>query len=223
MLIRHVCHFCFGFLCGCAFSVANAATRCIAEGFVPNDHDILRLHWQNSGLSEILLQLKANGSYIRIHECSGDLRQRKKWKSKFKNKYIRCYFTVGLDMFDKSMVEEPKTNQMKDALQLFAELCADKELKQTPKVVVLTKLDLFHERVKSRFEAFQAVFPEYTATPDPTEALKHVINEFKKRGGGEEVRVMALNCMDMAASPLKQELDAVPAPPLCYPATSCTT
>eukprot|EP01084_Bolivina_argentea_P051250 94276_1 len=109
--------------------------------YVPSDTDILKCRHRNKG------PIEAKYEMFSIISPGGQRSERIKWKIFFDN-VSAVIFVASLSCYDEALDENGSENSMTDQLVLFAEICNDKILDQTPLMVFLTKKDLFADKIK---------------------------------------------------------------------------
>jgi len=121
----------------------NQLDRIVKENYVPTDIDILRARLKTTSVVETTFAWE--GSYFRIVDVGGQKGERKKWLPLFSG-VTAVIFCIGLSDFDLPMEEDPETNRMNDALELFREVANSKYLENVPIILFLNKKDLFEEK-----------------------------------------------------------------------------
>lgn len=158
--------------------------RLFSPGYQPSDGDILRCRNKTTGIIETEFPLQ-DRTY-RIFDVGGQRSERKKWIHCFEN-VTAVLFIVALSGYDACLVEDKESNQMKEALMLFDNICNSKWFVRTSMILFLNKVDVFRTMIETtgspiidggaphahRASApITKFFPEYKGSPTDFEAAK---------------------------------------------------
>jgi G-protein alpha subunit len=86
-----------------------------------------------------------------FYDVSGKRNQRKYWVPYFDNVHT-ILFVASLASYDLLLEERPYTNRILDAMSLFKDICHEKLLSGTKKLLFLNKIDLFKKKVPMEFD-----------------------------------------------------------------------
>jgi len=148
--------------------------RIVKENYVPNDIDILRARLKTTSVVETTFAW--DGSYFRIVDVGGQKGERKKWLPLFSG-VTAVIFCIGLSDFDLPMEEDPQTNRMADALEVFKDVANSKYLEKTPIILFLNKKDLFEEKIKK--SDLSVCFTDYSGGRHYDAAFKFIQKKFQ--------------------------------------------
>ncbi|KAJ5775827.1 guanine nucleotide-binding protein alpha-2 subunit [Penicillium nucicola] len=160
--------------------------------------DILRIHGQSGGATEILFT-QANLNW-RIVDLGGQSLERRKWMPCFGDvDYL--IFVVPLSSYDQSLDDGHCTqNEMRDAMKLFDSFANGDYFKSKPILLVLDKLDIFEEKL--RHSPIYGHFPEFNDS-DTTlwGAVEYFGGLFKQinKTQGRDIYVHYTNTTDTAS------------------------
>lgn len=84
--------------------------------------------------------------YILIN-TGGQRNERKKWLNLFEDNY-NCVFVVGLTQYHQILYEDDITNRLEEDLSVFEKTVNSEKFKNKKIILVLSKKDVFDERLK---------------------------------------------------------------------------
>eukprot|EP01103_Thecamoeba_quadrilineata_P006175 TRINITY_DN15902_c0_g1_i1.p1 TRINITY_DN15902_c0_g1~~TRINITY_DN15902_c0_g1_i1.p1 ORF type:complete len:342 (+),score=78.79 TRINITY_DN15902_c0_g1_i1:90-1115(+) len=148
--------------------------RIAADGFVPNEPDILRCRGKTTGIIETDFIL--DGYHFKVVDVGGQRSERKKWVNCFQD-VTAVLFCVALSEYDLKMYEESTTNRMDESLRVFKEISNNRWFSDTPMILLLNKKDLFEEKIKE--VPLTVAFPDYDGPNEYDPAVKYIEEVFR--------------------------------------------
>ncbi|KAJ6437060.1 guanine nucleotide-binding protein alpha-2 subunit [Purpureocillium lavendulum] len=122
-------------------------SRIWADGYIPNDLDILSARLKTTNITECCFTL--GPLTYRILDVGGQRSERKKWIHCFEN--VQCVlFMVAMSGYDQCLVEDMDTNQMSEALILFEYIVNSQWFTKSAMILFLNKMDLFKAKLPQR-------------------------------------------------------------------------
>lgn len=91
----------------------------------------------------------------------GQRTERRKWLHLFYGKITAIIYCVSLADYDSLLREDIKTNRLRESVELFKETCKNPQFKDLWCFLLLNKLDLFEEKIKTKDPASYG-FSDYT-------------------------------------------------------------
>eukprot|EP00301_Raphidiophrys_heterophryoidea_P021662 c601_g1_i1.p1 GENE.c601_g1_i1~~c601_g1_i1.p1 ORF type:complete len:198 (+),score=61.09 c601_g1_i1:520-1113(+) len=143
--------------------------------FQATDDDIALSKADTMTIAE--LSLKYNNTNFKLIDL-GNKRSdalRRKWLSMFQDSVVAVWFIVGLSEYDQVLLEDPTTNSLNDAIEMFRVLCHSQCI-GTPIILFLNKRDLFAEKL--RRVDLSDFFPEYTGGHNFDKGCEFVTSKF---------------------------------------------
>ncbi|XP_028310829.1 guanine nucleotide-binding protein G(o) subunit alpha-like [Gouania willdenowi] len=151
-------------------------TRIIMPNYVPTEADVLRVRVRTRGIIET--QFQVNGIVFRLYDVGGQPTERRKWLSFFDGIHA-ALFVVSLSSFDTMLLEDPSVNQLYESFNLFSSLCSNPAFEKTSTILLMNKLDLFHEKIKHSERHLRLYLPTYKGPDgDVTAAAQHITAMF---------------------------------------------
>ncbi|KAG6023124.1 G-Protein alpha subunit [Claviceps citrina] len=150
--------------------------RIWADGYVPNDQDLLRSRLRTTGITENVFDL--GQLTYRMFDVGGQRSERKKWIHCFEN--VHCLlFLVAISGYDQCLVEDKDGNQMNEALMLWESIANSHWFNKTAMILFLNKMDLFREKLpKSPISKYG--FTDYRGPEDDYKAAsKYFLDKFR--------------------------------------------
>ncbi|KAK5987524.1 Guanine nucleotide-binding protein alpha-2 subunit [Cladobotryum mycophilum] len=154
----------------------NDIDRIWAEGYIPNDQDLLRSRLRTTGITETIFDL--GQLTYRMFDVGGQRSERKKWIHCFEN--VNCLlFLVAISGYDQCLVEDKDGNQMNEALMLWESIANSHWFARSSLILFLNKMDLFKEKLpKSPITRYG--FTDYHGPEDDYKAAsKYFLDKFK--------------------------------------------
>jgi len=112
----------------------------MADGFVPNETDMLLVRYRTTGVIEQKFTIKKN--IFHVFDVGGQKSERKKWIHCFEN-VTAVIFVASLSCYDEVMFEDEGVNSMTDSLDLFGTIVNNHWFSKTSVILFLNKKDLF--------------------------------------------------------------------------------
>jgi GTPase SAR1 family protein len=144
-----------------------------AEGYIPNEQDILRSRAKTTGIIEI--EFDVEEVHFRMVDVGGQRSERKKWIHCFQD-VTAVIFCVALSEYDLKLYEDDTTNRMHESLRLFREICNSEWFRDTAMILFLNKKDLFQEKI-TRVN-LTVCFPDYKGDKKYDSAIPFIQNQF---------------------------------------------
>jgi guanine nucleotide-binding protein G(i) subunit alpha len=149
--------------------------------YVPTEEDVLRSRVKTTGIVET--EFKLGNKEIKVVDTGGQRNERKKWIHTFEGVTTIMFF-VNLAEYPLLCYEDDETNRMRESLLLFDEIINSRWFVDTPIILVLNKVDLFRELIKT--SSLKAAFPEYTGGPDFDVAIDFIRRKFEDKNHRED-------------------------------------
>jgi len=159
----------------------NDVDRISAEGYIPNEQDILRARATTTGIYET--EFDVEHAHFRMIDVGGQRTERKKWIHSFEG-VTAVLFCVALSEYDLKLLEDDKVNRMEESLQLFREVSNSHWFLNTAIILFLNKTDLFAEKIKR--SPLTVCFPTYTGSNNYDEASKYVAKQFLEQSANAD-------------------------------------
>lgn len=171
----------------------NNIDRISADGYVPNNRDILRSRLRTTGVHESMFDL-GRWTY-RMIDVGGQRSERKKWIHCFQN--VNCLlFLVAISGYDHCLlddrdcvshargvrvgreVEIARQTQMDEAFLLWESIVNSYWFTDSAIILFLDKMDLFVEKLLCKSIAKHG-FPDYKGPADYQAASEHILDRFR--------------------------------------------
>ncbi|TQS33135.1 hypothetical protein Golomagni_06529 [Golovinomyces magnicellulatus] len=147
--------------------------RIWAEGYVPNDQDLLRSRLRTTGITETIFDL--GQLTYRMFDVGGQRSERKKWIHCFEN-VTTILFLVAISEYDQLLFEDETVNRMQEALTLFDSISNSRWFTKTSIILFLNKIDRFKEKLP--VSPMKNYFPDYEGGDDYAAACDYILNRF---------------------------------------------
>eukprot|EP00026_Physarum_polycephalum_P009084 Phypoly_transcript_09195.p1 GENE.Phypoly_transcript_09195~~Phypoly_transcript_09195.p1 ORF type:complete len:353 (+),score=59.57 Phypoly_transcript_09195:269-1327(+) len=144
-----------------------------AEGYIPNEQDILRARATTTGVYET--EFEVNNAHFRMVDVGGQRTERKKWIHCFEG-VTAILFCVGLSEYDQKLIEDEATGRSEESLQLFGEICNSRWFDETAIILFLNKDDLFREKIQKT--PITVGYPGYEGPNDYLEAREYIKQQY---------------------------------------------
>jgi len=132
------------------------------ESGIPTNDDLLRCRHRKTGITELLFTFQKRN--FRMVDVRGGRRgEHGRWVHCFADVDAIVFF-VDVSVYDQTLYEDNGIYQMHKAMKLFAEVCNTKFFEKTTIVLLLTKLDLFREKIAKK--DLRVCFPDYQGGRD---------------------------------------------------------
>lgn len=145
--------------------------RISADGFIPNDEDILKSRATTTGIHETIFDIQ--DAHFKMVDVGGQRTERRKWIHCFEG-VTAVLFCASLNEYDQLLVEDDETMRMHESLKLFGEVCQSPFFAETAMILFLNKVDLFREKITR--VPLSICFPEYTG-PNTYESTSDYIHK----------------------------------------------
>eukprot|EP01103_Thecamoeba_quadrilineata_P001798 TRINITY_DN1164_c0_g1_i1.p1 TRINITY_DN1164_c0_g1~~TRINITY_DN1164_c0_g1_i1.p1 ORF type:complete len:392 (+),score=74.10 TRINITY_DN1164_c0_g1_i1:75-1178(+) len=146
--------------------------RIANDNYVPTIEDLLYSRLKTTGVSQVSLSM--GGYPLLFVDVGGQRSERRKWVNLFEE-VNAIFFVVALSEFDQKLREDPHTNRMTEAIDVFAEICHISEFKNKDIILFLNKSDLFEEKIQNGIDP-RKYFPDYSG-----KGIKEGEEYFKRR------------------------------------------
>jgi len=124
--------------------------------YVPNNGDIVHCRAQTRGVTETWFE--TCDLILRFIDVGGQKGERRKWVHFFQN-VSSILFSVSLSGYDRRLIEDPNTNQMEDAMQMWDGICNSQWFTETALILLFNKTDLFQQKIT--YSPIRTFFPDY--------------------------------------------------------------
>ena len=114
------------------------------KNYVPTEDDILRARVRTTGIVEYKFTIDKND--FRMYDVGGQRSARKKWIHCFE-KVTSVIFVAAISGYDQVLYEDNKMNSLKEALNVFEDICDSRWFVRTSIILFLNKKDIFREKV----------------------------------------------------------------------------
>ncbi|RWS20961.1 guanine nucleotide-binding protein G(o) subunit alpha-like protein, partial [Leptotrombidium deliense] len=155
-------------------SFPDDANRLEKSDCVPTENDILCHRVNTRAVVEVHFSFR--NLNFKLFDVSGQRSERKKWIHCFED-VTAIIFCVSMSQYDQVLHGDETTNRMQESLKLFDSICNNKWFKNTSIVLFLNNKDVFEEKMKN--SPLTICFPEYTGTPEFTEAAAYIQSQFE--------------------------------------------
>lgn len=153
----------------------KAIERITAADYIPDEQDVLRARVKTTGIVEAAF--KVDDTDFKVFDVGGQRSERRKWIHCFED-VTAVIFIVGMSEYDQVLYEDETQNRMKEALDLFDEICNSRWFEKTSFILFLNKNDLFEQKIKKK--DLNTCFPDYTGGCNYDKALEFISEQFKK-------------------------------------------
>lgn len=110
-------------------------------------------------------------------DVGGQRGERKKWIHQFETAAV-ILFIASLSEYNQTVPEDDSVNRMKEALDVWQQVCNNKYFKNVSMILFLNKVDLFREKLIN--VGLNTCFDDYTGKSFDA-ALKHVEKKYLAR------------------------------------------
>lgn len=175
----------------------NDLDRIYAPDYVPSEADLLRLRVRTRGYDEAVFTYK--NTAFRVVDLGGQRSERREWESALA-KATNVLFVASLCEWDQKLREDFTQSRMRETLHIFEALVKDPASDGKGITVLLNKLDLFREKLKSpeKAKAFATFFAFGKGTPTAESGVEHLRELFLKmaRSTGRRTTVHAITAVE---------------------------
>lgn len=155
--------------------------RITEPNFTPDPNDVLLARIRTTGIVD--QEFTYYNNRFQVFDVGGQRNERKKW--------IHCFdgvtgviFLAALSAYDQTLYEDDKTNRMKEALDLFKQICNSRWFQKASMILFLNKKDLFSRKILDT--PITVCFPSYTGAPDDEyESRDFIKKQFEAQNGND--------------------------------------
>jgi len=147
--------------------------RLTADGYLPNEQDVLRSRAKTTGIIETSFEL--DGFTFVVIDVGGQRSERRKWIHCFED-VTAILFCAALSGYNQKLYEDDKTNRLHESLDLFKSICSSRWFQNTSIILFLNKRDLFEEKILKH--PLSVCFPEYDGEDAYDPAKDYIKDKF---------------------------------------------
>ncbi|EQL02813.1 Guanine nucleotide binding protein (G-protein), alpha subunit [Ophiocordyceps sinensis CO18] len=164
----------------------NNIDRIWADGYVPDNQDLLRSRSRTVGIHESEFDL-GRWTY-RMVDVGGQRSERKKWIHCFEN--VHCLlFLVAISGYNQCLLEDRGRNQMREALLLWESIANSYWFTESAIILFLNKMDLFKDKLPGS-PITKHGFPDYDGPGDDCKlASKYILDRFRSLSHDPEKQI----------------------------------
>ncbi|KAL9642712.1 hypothetical protein ABK040_009791 [Willaertia magna] len=153
--------------------------RISESGYIPSDEDVeycqRHLREDKKGIEEI--EFEFSGSKFIIYCVEGQNNDGRKWLFLFQGVDI-VLFLCPIGDYDLVPENLDRQNIVVESLNFFSKMCNSKWFRTTPIILLLTKWDLFQEKISKT--SINVCFEDYAGGCDYLQSLKFILKKFNK-------------------------------------------
>ncbi|KAH9249821.1 hypothetical protein BASA81_012416 [Batrachochytrium salamandrivorans] len=152
--------------------------RICQSGYQPTNDDVLNCRKRTTGAT--FLKFEAYDTRFLLIDVGGQKAERKRWILNFDNADV-VIFVVGMDQYDQVDLQDGE-NKLKDAIELFRDMCKSPWLCTSSFLLFLNKSDIFKTKIKQiPFTSSPYLKKEYKGDPhDYEQCTKFIIKKFQQ-------------------------------------------
>jgi len=124
--------------------------RITTPDYLPTDEDVLYARIRTTGIVEQEFSIK--GNRFQVFDVGGQRNERKKWIHCFE-KVTGVIFLASLSAYDQTLYEDDSTNRMREALDLFKQICNSRWFKETAIILFLPERFVCGKKKKKKRSA----------------------------------------------------------------------
>jgi len=147
----------------------DKVTVIAADGYVPDEGDILRSRVRTTGIVQSEFAIK--GLNFCMFDVGGQRNERRKWIHCFDN-VNAVVFVASLSEFDQKLYEDETKNRLDEAVELFKQIVNSKWFTNSSLILFLNKKDLFEKKLQEK--TFGDYVKEYTGTNEMKPCAEYV-------------------------------------------------
>jgi len=170
----------FKFLDQAEYFMNNCSRICSNNAIIENDI----LHARAKTNSVVEFEFKDQDKAFRLVDVGGQRNERKKWIHCFE-KVTAVIFVASLADYDQTLIENSEVNCMSESVRIFGETINSRWFANTHIMLILNKLDLFEEKIKT-VDPKDFCFPNYEGGLNKDEALKYMTEQFSTKNKNPE-------------------------------------
>jgi len=155
-----------------------------ANGYIPEECDILRARAKTTGIVEI--HFVVNKKNYMLVDVGGQRNERKKWLHCFQD-VTSVIFCAALNEYDMLLEEDGFTNRMHESVKVFDEVINSQFFVTTPIILFLNKLDLFQEKIKR--VNLDVCFPQYSGGLNEEKASDYILKKYQSKNNNRARKV----------------------------------
>lgn len=146
--------------------------RLAADGYLPNEQDVLRSRVRTTGIVQSEFKIKSMN--FAMFDVGGQRNERRKWIHCFDN--VDCVvFVASLSEFDQTLYEDETKNRLDEANELFSQISNSKWFSKTSLILFLNKKDLFEKKL-AEGKTFGSYVKDYSGPNEMKPAAEFVKN-----------------------------------------------
>jgi GTPase SAR1 family protein len=159
--------------------------RIMKADYLATADDFLFTRVRTSGV--VTTSYIIEGAEFEMYDVGGQRNERRKWIHCFSD-VTAVIFVAALSEYDQVLFEDSSTNRVKEALNLFEEICALKYFASSSIMLFLNKHDLFEEKIATRPIQNVECWSDYQGS-SLEEAEKYFLDMFLERNANEDRNV----------------------------------
>ena len=138
----------------------NEIDRIMQPNYVATQQDMLLARVRTTGI--VTEKYVIDGKSFEMYDVGGQRNERKKWIHCFDD-VTAVIFVAALSEYDQMLFEDSSTNRMVEAVELFNEICNNRNFTQSNMILFLNKKDLFEEKINHVHIGDQKDFQDFPA------------------------------------------------------------
>lgn len=159
----------------------NRLTTIHTKQYCPSVMDIFQSYYPTSGIGWFDITHPASNRNIKIIEVGGIRSERKNWIRHYED-VDGIIFTISLGTFDRKITDNNQMNELEESLQVYETIVNSSLLRNVHINLILTKKDMFRDKILHNSEIFQNLFPQYNGPDrDPDVIEQWIIEQFHAR------------------------------------------
>jgi len=168
-----------------------------AEGYLPDDQDILWTRVRTTGIVEHAFSI--DGAKFKVFDVGGQRNERKKWIHCFEG-VMAVLFVGVLSEYDLVLYEDESMNRLVETLAVFDDICNSKWFVNTAMILFLNKRDLFQEKIRTVPLTVCPVFKDYTGSPSFEAGVEAIEKKFQalNRNPNKVIHTHVISAVDTA-------------------------
>lgn len=145
-------------LIDCAKYFLDRVLELKKHDYLPSEQDILRCRVLTCGIFET--RFTVDRVNFHMFDVGGQTSERRKWIQCF-NDVTAIIFVTECSSYNLVLREDNTKNRLRDSLELFASIWANRWLTKTSIILFLNKFDLLEEKLRAGQSRIEDYFPEY--------------------------------------------------------------